>query len=315
MPEYRFATGFTKKLEYLISCIQTASYGQSEGSFNPRIDDHIPMGVRQLRLGDRMFLNFDYRLLAGPFIVSDPPTHFVLDDHKECWHKVNVLKTPIEFQPVWMYNQDRKVWCIFFDLLLSSQVNYCLFSFLPQHLRLLPHIDLIPSEQGEQLWEFLEDQGSPFADFLQRHSTKLGFRQPVYSLANIHRTDSLPASRTAVTLTGRYKADTGAIVRSKSEKLIADCLLKHGFLFQYEKPLLLDGNVIHPDFFLTKYQLVIEHLGWIDRSEEYRQNWEWRRNLYDRNHIDYITTTERDVPELEKNLLTKLAQKGCKPSE
>jgi hypothetical protein len=315
MSEYRLATGFTKRLEYLISCIQTASYGQSEGSFNPRIDDRIPKGVRQLSLGDRMFLNFDFKLLAGPFIVSDPLPHIVFDDHRGCWHKVNVQKTPIEFQPVWMYNQDKKVWCIFFDPLLCSQVNYCLFTFLPKELRLLPHIDLISDELGERLWEYLEDQGSSFADFLQRHSTKLGFHQPVYSAANIRRTDSLPASRTAATFTGRYKADTGAMVRSKSEKLIADYLLKHGFLFQYEKPLLLEGNVIHPDFFLVNSQIVIEHLGWLDRSEQYRQNWEWRKNLYDRNHITYITTTESDIPELEKNLLTKLAQKGCKPSE
>jgi hypothetical protein len=314
MSEYRFATCYTKKLEYLISCVQTASYGQSEGSFNPRIEDRIPKAVRQLTVGDRVFLNFGYKLLAGPFIIANPPDHFVIDKSVGSWHKVNPSKTPTQYQAVWMYNEDKKLWCIFFDELLTSQVNYCLYTFLPKNLPQLPFIDIIPSELGEQLWTYLEDHGNSFADFLQRQSRKLGFQQPVYSYPKTHDVSTIRSARIAQTFTGRYKAKTGAIVRSKSEKLIADSLHDHGFRFEYERTLLLNGYVIHPDFFLTDHNLVIEHLGLIHQSDEYRANWEWRRKLYDQNNINYITLTEKDVSELDKNLLSKLAEKGCKPS-
>lgn len=315
MSEYRFATCYTKKLEYLISCVQTASYGQSEGSFNPRIEDRIPQGVRQLAIGDRVFLNFNYKLLAGPFIISNPPEHFIIEKSVGSWHKVNPTKTPMEHQAVWMYNEDKKLWCIFFDELLASQVNYCLFTFLPKTIPQLPFIDTISSELGEQLWTYLEDHGHSFADFIQRQSRKLGFQRPVYSYSSKRETSVSRPGRTDLTFTGRYKAKTGAFVRSKSERLIADCLYDRGFLFQYERTLVLNGYVIHPDFFLTDYDLVIEHLGLIDQSEEYRENWEWRKKLYDQNGINYITLTEQEIGQLEKNLLSKLAQKGCKPSK
>jgi len=38
-------------------------------------------------------------------------------------------------------------------------------------------------------------------------------------------------------------------------------------------------------------------------------NWEWRMKLCDQNNLYYITFTEADVPELDKNLFTKLASK------
>lgn len=315
MSEYRFATSYTTKLEYLISCVQTASYGQSEGSFNPRIEDRIPKGVRQLSNGDRVFLNFSYKLLAGPFIISDPPSHFVIDKSVGSWHKVNAAQTPIEHQAVWMYNQDKKLWCIFFDELLTSQVNYCLYTFLPKNLPKLPFIDIIPSELGEQLWTYLEDNGYSFSDFIQRQSRKLGFQQPVYSYSRINKASSTRLRSSIQTFTGRYKTKTGAIVRSKSEKLIADSLHDHGFRFEYERTLPLDGYVIHPDFYLSDYNLIIEHLGLITHSEEYRQNWEWRKKLYDLNNINYITLTENELSELDKNLMIKLTQKGCKPQK
>lgn len=312
MSEYNFATCYTTKLEYLISCIQTASYGQSEHAFNSHKEDRIK-GVRQLKAGDRVFLNFSYKLLAGPFVISEPPAYFVIDKSMGSWHKVNIEKTPSEHQAIWMSIADKKVWCIFFDEVLTSQINYCEFRFLPQNFRKLPYIDKIPSELGEQIWTYLEDQGSSFADFLQRHSPKLGFRKPVYSVQVSQRVYLPDTNRIFRTFTGRYKAKTGAIVRSKSEKLIADSLHDHGFRFEYEKALLLNGNVIHPDFFLTDFDLVIEHLGFISKSDEYRQNWEWRKKLYDQNNVSYISFTEEDIPEIDKNLLLKLAQKGCKP--
>lgn len=309
MSEYRYAICYTKKLEYLISCIQTASYGQSEGSFNPRIEDRIPKGVRLLSNNDRVFLNFSNKLLAGPFIVSPPPSHFVIDKSVGSWHKVNDKKTPLEHQAVWMYNQDKKLWCIFFDDLLTSQVNYCEYTFLPRNIPKLPFIDVIPNELGEELWTYIEDNGYAFADFLQRQSQKLGFQKPVYSYPRINKAYSTQKMNSIQTFTGRYKTKTGAIVRSKSEKLIADSLHDHGFRFEYERTLYLDQHIIHPDFYLSDYNLIIEHLGLIIDNEEYRKNWDWRKKLYDQNNINYITMTENELSELDKNLMIKLTKK------
>lgn len=310
MADYRFATFWTNELAYLISCIETASYGESEGAFRASQYDKIG-ALRDISVGDRVFLRFRDKLLSGPFIVSEPHEQFVIDKSVGQWHKVNLEKTPKEYHPVWLFE---KPWCFFFDLSLASQVNYSLFTALPKQFSNLPPTDFIPPDLGDSLWKHIEEFGNPFTDFLQRQGSKVRFRA-IGSLP--------PSSRQSVrsfsqndnpVFTGNYKTKTGARVRSKSEKLIADSLHDHGFRFEYEKTLTLDGYVIHPDFCLSDYDLIIEHLGLIDRNPDYQKNWEWRKRLYDKHGKNYITTTESDITDLDKNLMKKLAVKGCKPS-
>ena len=77
--------------------------------------------------------------------------------------------------------------------------------------------------------------------------------------------------------------ENGELVRSKSEKMIADKLLLNGILYKYEAPLALKiptfgrntvlgtENILYPDFTIlnirTREELYLEHLGMLDNPE------------------------------------------------
>ena len=68
------------------------------------------------------------------------------------------------------------------------------------------------------------------------------------------------------------KTERGEMVRSKSEKIIADKLYAMGIPYRYECPLRLNsGRVIYPDFTLlkteTREEVYLEHFGMMDRPE------------------------------------------------
>ncbi len=72
---------------------------------------------------------------------------------------------------------------------------------------------------------------------------------------------------------GDYETEAGEMVRSKSEKIIADLLYRKGIPYQYEPELILrDGTKIYPDFAVLnlKHRKTIywEHLGMMS-DEEY----------------------------------------------
>jgi hypothetical protein len=307
---FRFAIFFTKKLEYLISCIETGSYGESIAAFRAKQYDNLG-DLRNIQAGDRVFLRFETKILAGPFIVTTPHEHFVIDDSASCWHKVNVERTPKEYHPIWIYD---KPWCFFFDLSLASQVNYRLFAELPIHLSNLPPTKFIPRDVGQQLWEYLEEFGYPFADFIQRQATRFRYRQRLDQQYYTNQQILCTAQAPNPTITFRHKTKIGAFVRSKSELIIADSLFDNGYRFQYEKTMFLDDNVIHPDFYLPDCELIIEHLGLYESSPKYREDWAWREDLYKKHNLKYLVLRESDINDINKNLLTKLWQNGCRPT-
>ncbi len=59
-------------------------------------------------------------------------------------------------------------------------------------------------------------------------------------------------------------------MRSKSEAMIANLLLELNLPYQYEKPLLLDGTLLHPDFTIldlsTRTEVYYEHFGLMDQE-------------------------------------------------
>ncbi len=75
-----------------------------------------------------------------------------------------------------------------------------------------------------------------------------------------------------------YYSNKGERVRSKTEKIIADELLRKGIPYKYEKPLILNANskpiTIYPDFTAVNVRTgkirYIEHLGMIDNSNYYK---------------------------------------------
>lgn len=83
--------------------------------------------------------------------------------------------------------------------------------------------------------------------------------------------------------------DRGDMVRSKSEKMIADRLYAKGVYYKYEKPLVFNGvGRIYPDFTIynphngTEYYL--EHFGMVD-DPKYRNDMFSRINTYRLNQL------------------------------
>jgi hypothetical protein len=103
---------------------------------------------------------------------------------------------------------------------------------------------------------------------------------------------------------GIYKTNRGEMVRSKSEKIIADALEKHNIQYQYEPLLELGYVTVHPDFVVlnmrTKQTLYWEHLGLVSDMEYATKNFVKLQNYEKSGYLlgrDLITTMESvDVP-------------------
>lgn len=101
--------------------------------------------------------------------------------------------------------------------------------------------------------------------------------------------EGLPFSESDKT---EYYTRRGEHVRSKSEKIIADELHRHGIPYHYEKPLLLrvDGQMkeFYPDFtvmnVMTGEIKYLEHLGMIDNLGYYN-NVLAKLDVYERNGL------------------------------
>ncbi len=78
------------------------------------------------------------------------------------------------------------------------------------------------------------------------------------------------------------------LVRSKTEKIIADRLYYLGVPYKYEEALKLNGEIVFPDFtILNKWTRKVsywEHYGRID-YEDYRMRMIQKNNMYSRNDI------------------------------
>ena len=89
-----------------------------------------------------------------------------------------------------------------------------------------------------------------------------------------------------------YYTNKGERVRSKSEKIIADEMNRHGIPYKYEKPLLLyaDGvhKEFHPDFtainVFTGELKYVEHLGMMD-NPLYLKKTLGKLDIYEKNNL------------------------------
>lgn len=84
-------------------------------------------------------------------------------------------------------------------------------------------------------------------------------------------------------VTEEFVTNNGEIVRSKSEKIIADLLLKLGIPYVYECPLDTPGGTIYPDFTIlditTRETYYWEHRGRMDKPDYVEKNL-WKEHLY-----------------------------------
>ncbi|MBQ9489782.1 MAG: hypothetical protein IKO41_06950 [Lachnospiraceae bacterium] len=116
-----------------------------------------------------------------------------------------------------------------------------------------------------------------------------------------------------------YHTYRGERVRSKSEKIIADELDRHGIPYHYEMPLLLrvDGQMkeFHPDFTImnvtTGEVKYLEHLGMMD-NPSYYNNVLAKLDIYERNGLligrDVILLHESTVRPLNTRIIADYIQ-------
>jgi len=282
---FRFFIVSTLKFDFLLSCVEKGCYGVSEKTFKTKAWPDF----KDVAEGDRVFLRLSDSVVCGPLIVSPPPLSIHFHAAQGFWRKVNADTTAAELLPVWI---EFYPWCFFFDSTLTSQVNYSKLETLSAHHFSLPKWGILRPDIGSQLWEFLESYGSSFSDFVQRNSPSIRLRPPQQSAQRV--------------LSGRIKSKRGVLVRSKSERLIDDWLFDHSIRAEYERSLPLAGFVISPDFYLPDYGIYIEHLGLLDSQEDYRRDWQWKKSLYDAHNVKYVTLTEADINDLDRNLSIKL---------
>jgi hypothetical protein len=104
---------------------------------------------------------------------------------------------------------------------------------------------------------------------------------------------------------GIYQTNRGEMVRSKSEKIIADALNKYNIPYQYEPMLELGYNTIYPDFVIlnvrTRKTVYWEHLGIVSDIEYATKNFkkiqDYERNGYilGRNLITTMESAEAPI--------------------
>ncbi|MCR5417075.1 MAG: hypothetical protein K6E79_09790 [Pseudobutyrivibrio sp.] len=111
---------------------------------------------------------------------------------------------------------------------------------------------------------------------------------------------------------GLYQTNRGEMVRSKSEKIIADALDKYNVPYQYEPMLELGYNTIYPDFVVlnlrTRKTIYWEHLGIVSDIEYATKNFK-KIQGYEKNDYllgrDLIITMESAEAPIDVKLVEK----------
>lgn len=111
---------------------------------------------------------------------------------------------------------------------------------------------------------------------------------------------------------GIYQTNRGDMVRSKSEKIIADALEKFKIPYQYEPMLELGYNTVYPDFVAlnvrTRKTLYWEHLGIISDIEYAAKNFTKIQNYEKNGYLlgqDFVTTMESTDSPLDVKLVER----------
>lgn len=116
---------------------------------------------------------------------------------------------------------------------------------------------------------------------------KYGF----FKLMDLIDTELLFDGRVVRTKTGR--------VRSRLERQFVAFLDRHGVRFQYEKPVVLDGITLHPDFYLPEYNVYVELWGLSGISRRYTETMERKKVLYKKHKLSLISVYQWHLRKLE----------------
>lgn len=112
-----------------------------------------------------------------------------------------------------------------------------------------------------------------------------------------------------------HRTETGHMVRSKSELVIANLLHREGIAYQYEQPMVGETapGQVHPDFTFVDAagdRIVWEHLGMMD-DPDYVRGWNWKLEWYRKNGFSLgetlFTTEEQKGKGLDMEALKAVA--------
>lgn len=114
---------------------------------------------------------------------------------------------------------------------------------------------------------------------------------------------------------GHYTCDDGHIVKSKSERDIDNYLFENGIPHAYERAFIPESDpsiVLKPDFTLPNYNgsgkdVIVEHWGYNENNIEYTKSKKYKINIYKKENVTVISTTEKDIQDYKVSLKRKLA--------
>lgn len=124
-----------------------------------------------------------------------------------------------------------------------------------------------------------------------------------------------PGMQNSYSMRDEYLTAKGELVRSKSEKIIADALFMHGIPYQYESPLELGHRIVYPDFVvlnLRKRKTVYwEHLGLVSDIEYAPKNFIKLQDYEKSGYLlgrDFIVTMESSKSSLDVKIIEEKIQ-------
>lgn len=148
--------------------------------------------------------------------------------------------------------------------LLKSAENIRLDKFRNERLEILHHISL--AKQGLiRTYEMTDEEY--VENWMQENS----------------------GGKNSIEITNGFDTERGDVVRSKSEKIIADKLFYCNIIYQYEPLIRLhDGTIVFPDFAMlnirTRKTIYLEHFGMMDNPEYCKRAIE-KMEIYERNEL------------------------------
>ena len=103
-----------------------------------------------------------------------------------------------------------------------------------------------------------------------------------------------------------FETQEGELVKSRGELLIANFLHSEGLKYVYERPIRLGRRIIvRPDFYLKRYDVIIEFWGMLD-DEKYLRNSRWKVAHYEKFQVKFIELEPEDLLRLKERFYLKL---------
>jgi hypothetical protein len=108
----------------------------------------------------------------------------------------------------------------------------------------------------------------------------------------------------------------GEVVRSNSERVIADYFSRSGIRYVYERPAMSRSGlrrISRPDFYLPDYGVYVEYWGLVNLSDDparsrYERSMKWKMDQYRQNGVRLVSLYPSDLGDLDSVFSQELEQ-------